>query len=80
MGGDEGVATVVDLACYLVGVVAAPEVVADRDPIVSNGEERGDFDNGEFGPLGNVSREVDSERSLVGLMARAFFLIPFGTE
>ena len=37
VGGDEGVATVVDLACYLVGVVVAPEVVADRDPIVSNG-------------------------------------------
>ena len=64
---------------YFAGVVAT-FAGAERDPIVFDGEERGDFGNGELGPLGKVSIEVESERSLVGLTARAFCLIPFGAR
>ena len=79
VAGDEGVATWGDLVCCLAGVAAAPDVVAEGDPIIFDGEERGDFGNGELGPLEKVSREVESKRSLIGLMAQAFCLIPFGT-
>ena len=65
------------LVCCLASLVATPDVAAEANPIVFNGDERGDFVNGDFGPLGRVSREVKSERSLVGLMAQAFCLIPF---
>ena len=75
-GGD--VATGVDLTCCSVDVAAALEVAIDGDPFVFDGEESGDFGNGELDPLGSVSREVKSKRSLVGLMACAFCLIPFG--
>ena len=40
MGGDEGVATRGDLFYYLVGVVVAPDVAAERDPIILDGEEK----------------------------------------
>ena len=76
-GGD--VATRVDLTCCFVGVAVASNVATDGNPFVCDGEESGDFDNRELGSLGNVSREVEFERSLVGLMARAFCVIPFGT-
>ena len=73
-GGDEGVAIGDDLTGYLVSVTA------DRDPIVFDGEESGDFSNRELGPLGSISKEVESERSFIGLVARAFLLIPIGIE
>ena len=66
--GDEGVAIEGDLIYYLAGAVAVPDFATD-----------GDFSNGELGPLRRVSREVESERSLVGLMARTFCFIPFRT-
>ena len=56
----------------MAGVAVAPEVVLDGDAIVFEGDENGDFGRGELGPLGNVSSEVDSKRTLVGLEARAF--------
>ena len=64
--GDEGW-----VGCFA-GVATTPEVAPDEDPIVFKGDERGDFDRGELGPLGSVSSEVDSERSLVGLEAQDF--------
>ena len=79
VGGEMGDATGEDgWANYFVGVVATPTIATEGDPIIFDGDDRGDFDNGEFGPLGNVSTEVESERSLSGLTARAFLLIPFG--
>ena len=63
----------------LVGVAAAPEVALDEDPIAFEGDESGDFNRGELRPLGSVSSEVDSEKSLVGLVAWAFCLLPLGT-
>ena len=79
VAGEEGVATEGDLVYYLVGVAATPDVTAEGDPIIFDGEKRGCFGNGELGPLKRVFREVEFERSLVDLMARAFCLIPFGT-
>ena len=79
VAGDEGVGTGGDLVCCLADVAAAPDVAVEGDPIAFDGKERGDFDNRELDPLERVSREVESERSLVGLMARAFYLIPFRT-
>ena len=67
MGGDDGVAIGGTLVCYLVGVAAALDVAAEGQSIAINGEDIGDFDKGELGPVGLVSREVESERSLSGL-------------
>ena len=75
-----GVATRGDLACYLASVAIALGVASDEDPIIFYGKKSGDFDNWGLGPLGSVSREVESKRSFTGLTARAFFLVPFGTE
>ena len=80
VGGEDDVATGGALVCCLAGVAAAPNVAAEGDPIVFQGEDKGDFGNGELGPLGSVSREVESERSFNGLTARAFCLIPFGAS
>ena len=77
MGGEDGVATGGALVCCLASVVAAPDVAVEGDPIVFDAEDRGDFGNGELGPLGSVSREVESKRSLSGLIAWVFCLIPF---
>ena len=74
MGGEGSVATRGALLCYLAGVAV------EGDPIVFDGEDKGNFSNGELGPLRSVSREVESKRSLSGLTARAFCLIPFGAR
>ena len=58
------------------GVVAAPAVATDGDPIVFDGEDKADFGSKELEPLGSVSREVESERSLSGLTTRVFALSP----
>ena len=79
-GGDEGVAIGVDLACYSVGVAAALEVAVDEDRIIFDGEDSSEFDNGELGLLGNVSKEVELEKSFSGLMAQARLLIPFRSK
>ena len=56
----------------MAGVAATPEVAPDRDPIVFEGYERGVFGRGKLASLEIISSEFDSERSLVGLEARAF--------
>ena len=69
-GGGEGVA-IRDEGCAscLGGVPAATEVRPDEEPIVFDGDNRGDLGRGELGLLGSVSREVDSESSFNGLEA-----------
>ena len=73
-GGDEGVVTRDEgWASCLDGVVATPKVAPDEDPTVFYGDERGDLGKGELGPLESVLREVNSKRSLISLVAQAFF-------
>ena len=67
MGGEDGVATGGPLVCCLASVVVALDIVVEGDPIVFDGEDKGDFCSEELGPLGNVSTEVKSETFLVGL-------------
>ena len=62
------------------GVEATLAIAKDGNSFDFDGEERGDFEKGELGPLGIVSNKVESKRSLVGLTARAFCLIPSGTD
>ena len=56
-------------AGHLASVATAPEVVPNRDAIIFEGDERGDFGREELGPLESVSSEVYLERSLVVLEA-----------
>ena len=69
MGGEEGVAIGVDVLCCLADVAAAPNVTAEGEPVVFDGEDRGDFDNGDMDLLGRMSSEVESVRSFNGLTA-----------
>ena len=62
------------------GIEAALAIATEGDSFHFDGEERGDFDKGELGPLGKVSNEVESQRSLVGLTTLVFCLIPCGTD
>ena len=59
VGGEVDVAIEGALVYCLADVVVAPNLVAEGDPIVFDGEERGDFGNGDVGPLGRVSSEVE---------------------
>ena len=45
----------------------APAAATKGDPFDFVEEHRGDFDNGELGPLGKVSTKDKSNVSLVGL-------------
>ena len=60
LGGDKG-ATIGGEGCTgcLVGVASDPEVAPDENPIIFDGEERGDLGKGELEPLGRVSAKVD---------------------
>ena len=80
MGCDEGIAIGDNWAGYLGGVTKAPKVATDGDPIVFDGEESGDFGNGELSPFRSFSKEVELERFFTSLVARAIYLIAFGTE
>ena len=80
-GGEMGVATGdVGWANGFAGVVSALVVATEGDPFDLVREPRGDFDNGELGPLGRVSAEDRLDASLVDLTALAFFFDPLGLE
>ena len=62
MGGEIGIAIGEEGLAGDIGAVAT-----EGEPTSLAGEPKGDFDNGELGPLGNVSAENKSDVSLVGL-------------
>ena len=80
MEGENGDVTgVYGWANCFASVEATLAITIEGDSFDFDGEERGDFSKGELGPLGKVSAKVDSERSLRGLTALGFCLIPHGT-
>ena len=73
MGGEIGVATGKEGLAGDFG-----DVAIEGEPTSLAREPKGDFDNGELGPLGNVAAENKSDASFGQLKALAFFFDPLG--